>query len=49
MIALMQPRESWVARWNKLTTRCPGLYAISTGGDVEEENEYEEDDEMRSD
>ena len=28
MVALMQPKESWVAKWNRFTRYVPGNYAI---------------------
>lgn len=32
MIALCQPDDSWVARWQKLTRRTRGMYAIDVSG-----------------
>ncbi|XP_003746760.1 transcription elongation factor SPT4-A [Galendromus occidentalis] len=32
IIALMQPEDSWVAKWQRLTHRLPGMYAISVSG-----------------
>ena len=28
MISVMMPPESWVAKWNGLNTKMPGLYAM---------------------
>ena len=36
----MLPSQSWTAKWNKLETRHPGIYAITVLSDVEE-NETE--------
>lgn len=35
MVSLIQPTHSWVAKWNDLKKRVPGVYAISVGGPVE--------------
>ena len=32
MIALMQPEESWVAKWQRLTHSVKGMYAVSVAG-----------------
>ena len=32
MIALMQPEESWVAKWQRINTFVKGMYAISVTG-----------------
>ena len=29
MISVMMPKESWVAKWNKVMTCIPGVYAIN--------------------
>ena len=46
----MQPKHSWVARYNKKKNRVPGIYAIYldgySSGEDEENPEYEEDDEF---
>jgi hypothetical protein len=31
----MMPKESWVARWNRLEHLVPGIYAISYKGEEE--------------
>ena len=28
MISVIMPQESWVAKWNDLTHRMPGVYAM---------------------
>ena len=28
MISLIMPQESWVAKWNELQNRMPGVYAV---------------------
>nr|CAG4642981.1 EOG090X0NWO [Evadne anonyx] len=32
MIALMFPEDSWVAKWQRITRKCKGVYAISVSG-----------------
>jgi len=32
MISLCDQEESWVARWQKINTKCKGIYAISVSG-----------------
>lgn len=32
MIALMQPEESWVAKWQRLAHHVKGMYAVSVTG-----------------
>lgn len=32
MIALCQPDDSWVARWQKLSKKVRGMYAIDVSG-----------------
>lgn len=40
IISNIFPKDSWVAKWNGLSSKIPGLYAIS----IENyENEYEDD------
>ncbi|KAF8823030.1 transcription elongation factor SPT4 [Cardiosporidium cionae] len=34
MIAVMKPRDSWVAKYNKLTATVPGCYALSVVGEI---------------
>jgi len=34
MIAMMQPTESWVARWKRLTKFKPGIYALAVHGEL---------------
>jgi transcription elongation factor SPT4 len=34
MIALMDPKDSWVAKWQRIEQYKPGLYAISVSGDL---------------
>eukprot|EP00386_Alphamonas_edax_P013174 GDKI01040780.1.p1 GENE.GDKI01040780.1~~GDKI01040780.1.p1 ORF type:complete len:135 (-),score=33.79 GDKI01040780.1:23-391(-) len=36
LISLMQPKQSWVARYNKLTEHVPGCYAVHVSGDLPE-------------
>lgn len=46
MVAMMQPSESWVARWHRLRGQVKGMYAITVVGSLpEEEEEGEEQDE----
>jgi transcription elongation factor SPT4 len=34
MIALMDPKDSWVAKWQSIQQYKAGLYAISVSGDL---------------
>eukprot|EP00744_Colponema_vietnamica_P007683 GILI01011033.1.p1 GENE.GILI01011033.1~~GILI01011033.1.p1 ORF type:complete len:127 (+),score=21.52 GILI01011033.1:51-383(+) len=36
IISMMQPTESWVARWNRIVPYVPGCYCISVTGDLPE-------------
>lgn len=36
MIALMDPSDSWVARWQRIDNCARGMYAISVSGDLPE-------------
>jgi transcription elongation factor SPT4 len=38
MIALTNPEKSWVARWQGITRKCKGVYAIAVYGDLLEDN-----------
>jgi hypothetical protein len=44
MIAMMKPRESWVARYQRSVKCVPGIYAIqiSGGKELEEDQQYDE-------
>ena len=33
MISVMMPGHSWVAKWNDLSNRMPGVYAIQVQGE----------------
>eukprot|EP00347_Sterkiella_histriomuscorum_P003826 403362791 len=46
VVALMHPKESWVAKWNNFTKFVPGLYAIQfqEHNQYNPENEYEMND-----
>ena len=35
----MQPKISWVARWNRKAELVPGIYAMHLKGDQDEEEE----------
>ena len=43
MISLINPSQSWVAKWNRIEHRVPGCYALDVQGvlpeDVPEEDE----------
>ncbi|KAL1929442.1 hypothetical protein VTP01DRAFT_1580 [Rhizomucor pusillus] len=41
MVAMMQPNESWVARWQRIETYQKGIYAIRVYGQIPEEIEDE--------
>jgi transcription elongation factor SPT4 len=34
LIAMMQPRESWVAKWRRIGRFLPGIYAVSVTGEL---------------
>ncbi|OWZ14457.1 Transcription elongation factor SPT4 [Phytophthora megakarya] len=34
MIAMMQPKESWVAKWQRIVRLVPGIYAVSVSGEL---------------
>ena len=48
MISIMMPKESWVAKWNRIVTRIPGVYAINVPQEMEREraNSAVEENEM---
>ncbi len=37
LIALMDPSDSWVAKWQHLDSNVRGMYAISVSGDIPEQ------------
>jgi len=34
LIAMMQPKESWVAKWQRIGRLVPGIYAVSVTGEL---------------
>ena len=36
-VALMQPKQSWVARWQKVQNFIPGCYAVKVAADIPDE------------
>ena len=50
-VAIMQPTDSWVAKWQRATTCCPGVYAKGLklpqtgayGGPEAADDEFDED------
>ena len=36
LIALMDPSDSWVARWQRIDSHVRGMYAISVSGELPE-------------
>jgi transcription elongation factor SPT4 len=36
MVAMMKPRESWVARYQRVVKCVPGIYAIQVSGGEQE-------------
>jgi len=36
-IAVVDPEESWVCKWQQIKTRIPGLYAVSVSGSLTRE------------
>ena len=45
IIAMLQPRGSWVAKWNQMSDYVPGIYAIHIKSDMEEDDQNENEDE----
>ena len=41
MISLFMPNNSWVAKWNNLEDRVPGIYAISILEEYLERDDYQ--------
>jgi transcription elongation factor SPT4 len=37
MIALMSPTASWIAKWQRLESYAPGMYAVQVVGTLPEE------------
>eukprot|EP00475_Leptophrys_vorax_P012288 TRINITY_DN1870_c0_g1_i1.p1 TRINITY_DN1870_c0_g1~~TRINITY_DN1870_c0_g1_i1.p1 ORF type:complete len:107 (-),score=28.77 TRINITY_DN1870_c0_g1_i1:40-360(-) len=44
MIAMMDPRKSWVARFQRSSTYVPGVYAIQVAGSTSVQDQYEAED-----
>ncbi|CAO1628996.1 unnamed protein product [Sympodiomycopsis kandeliae] len=38
MIAMGKPEQSWVAKWQRIEKRAPGLYAVKVSGRLMEED-----------
>jgi len=34
MVAMMEPRESWVSKWQRIDKLVPGCYAVKVHGEV---------------
>jgi transcription elongation factor SPT4 len=50
LIALVEPQNSWVAKWQRIVQMKPGMYAISVNGKLQDEDELTgEDDDMIDD
>lgn len=49
LISMMQPRNSWVAKWNNKTDLLPGVYAmhVDNMNQLEEEEDLENEDDAR--
>ncbi|KAF9763867.1 Transcription elongation factor SPT4 [Nosema granulosis] len=41
MIAVVQPKTSWVAKWQRISENKPGLYAMTVEGSMSDENIFE--------
>ncbi|KAK0523220.1 transcription elongation factor spt4 [Tilletia horrida] len=37
ILAMLEPEKSWVARWQRIENRVPGLYAVKVKGKVPQE------------
>lgn len=46
LIALVEPQNSWVAKWQRIVQMRPGMYAISVSGSLLDEEELNEDEEL---
>ena len=44
LVAVMDPKQSWVARWLRVAKLVPGCYAIKVDGEVDETIEQELED-----
>jgi len=43
LFAMMQPNESWVAKWNRLEIRVRGMYALAVLGTVDDSDDADAD------
>ncbi|KAL3073279.1 hypothetical protein niasHS_014119 [Heterodera schachtii] len=34
IIAVCEPNDSWVCKWQKINRKCPGIYAVSVSGNL---------------
>jgi transcription elongation factor SPT4 len=48
MIALMQPEESWVAKWQRIAHHVKGMYAVSVTGVLPKRIQRELEDQRRT-
>ena len=46
IISLINPKQSWVAKWNHLEDRVPGCYAVDVQGSRPDDYQEEDDDKI---
>lgn len=34
LVAMMQPEDSWVAKWQRISRQAKGIYAVSVSGSL---------------
>jgi transcription elongation factor SPT4 len=49
LIGLVEPQNSWVAKWQRIVQMKPGMYAISVSGTLLDDEEINEDDDLIDD
>jgi transcription elongation factor SPT4 len=49
LIALIEPQNSWVAKWQRIVQMKPGMYAIEVSGKLLDEEDVNEDDDLIDD
>jgi hypothetical protein len=49
LVAITDPKESWVAEWKRLEKKLPGCYCVSVDGEYLNEEEVSSDDEESED
>lgn len=44
LIALVEPQNSWVAKWQRIVQMKPGMYAIEVTGKLQDEDDPDDND-----